>query len=115
MDDEKFFRLSNYNVLGNEGYYTDNKDTAPPDIKYKMISKFESKVMVWVAFSVNGISDLYVHKSMNAIDNKTYIKECLNKRLLPFVRESHAYNSYVFWPDLATAHYANNSTNPGVR
>ena len=33
-----------------------------------------------------------------------YIKECLKKRLLPFIR-SHSV-PVKFWPDLATIHYA---------
>ena len=39
------------------------------------------------------------------ISSQNYIKECLEKRLLPFIR-SHNISS-IFWPDLAPAHYSN--------
>ena len=35
-----------------------------------------------------------------------YRDECLKKILIPFVRANHRHDRYVFWPDLASAHYA---------
>jgi hypothetical protein len=107
MDDEKYFNLSNSELVGNDRYYTSDKSTAPVDIKYKFKMKYEPKVLVWVAISANGISNHYVHTSKNAINHEIYIKECLNKRLLPFINEHHADKEFVFWPDMATSHYAN--------
>jgi hypothetical protein len=31
------------------------------------------------------------------------------KRLLPFINEHHSDSNYVFWPDLASSHYAKKS------
>lgn len=62
--------------------------------------------MVWVAISEKGISDHYVHRSKNAITSKTYLNQCLKKRLLPFIQQHHQDNNFVFWPDQASAHYA---------
>jgi hypothetical protein len=28
------------------------------------------------------------------------------QRVLPFIRQSHQYDNYLFWPDLSTSHYA---------
>ena len=35
--------------------------------------------------SSKGTSDIYVHKSIQAVNQETYLKECINKRLLPFI------------------------------
>lgn len=35
----------------------------------------------------------------------TYITECLNRRLLPMIREHDG--PVLFWPDLASVHYSN--------
>ena len=35
-----------------------------------------------------------------------YLKECIQKRVIPFIRQYLADNNYVFWPDQARAHYA---------
>ncbi|XP_017464756.1 PREDICTED: uncharacterized protein LOC108358113 [Rhagoletis zephyria] len=42
---------------------------------------------------------------MGTINTEIYVKECLQKRLLPFLR--HHNGQIMFWPDLAPAHYAN--------
>jgi hypothetical protein len=107
MDDEKYFSLSNINIPGNDIFYTSDKSTAPNEIKYAMKKKFEDKVLVWVAISEQGLSKHYVHRSKIAISSDIYIKECLKKRLLPFIKEHHKDNDFVFWPDLASAHYSN--------
>ena len=38
-------------------------------------------------------------------------KECLQKRLLKFVKAHHSEGQYVFWPDLASSHYAKTVVN----
>ena len=35
-----------------------------------------------------------------ALNSDIYINECLEKRLLPFIREHHPDSNYIFWPDL---------------
>ena len=106
MDDEKYFSLSNTSTPGNDIFYTSDKSTAPNQIKYAMKKKFEEKVLVWIAISEEGLSKHYVHKSRIAISSDIYIRECLKKRLDPFVKEYHGDNNFVFWPDLASAHYS---------
>ncbi|RNA18016.1 transposase -like protein, partial [Brachionus plicatilis] len=44
------------------------------------------------------------------INSSIYIHECSNKRLLPFIHEYHQDLDYVFWSDLASAHYSILST-----
>ncbi|CAF3430258.1 unnamed protein product [Rotaria socialis] len=106
LDDEKYFKLSGNNVCGNRYFYSTDPSSAPPNIKFQGKKKFEPKVMIWMACSSKGISDIYVHRSKQAIDQHTYLKECINKRLLAFIERYHNDGNYLFWPDLANAHYA---------
>jgi hypothetical protein len=110
MDDEKYFYLSNTSILGNDVYYTSDKSITPVDVKFKLKTKFEDEVLIWAAISGNGLSDAYIHKSKNAIDYQIYINQCLKKRLLPFQKDMHPDNNYVFWPELASSHYAKITT-----
>ena len=57
--------------------------------------------------SSKGTSDIYVHKSIQAVNQETYLKECINKRLLPFIAKYHWNGNYLFWPDMAKAHSSN--------
>jgi hypothetical protein len=63
--------------------------------------------MVWIAMSAKGLSDPFILKSGTAINASLYIKECLNERLVKFIAQHHSDDKYIFWPDLATSHYAN--------
>ena len=40
-----------------------------------------------------------------------YLKECIQKRVMAFIRYYHADNNYIFWPDQARAHYAKSVIN----
>ena len=42
-----------------------------------------------------------------AINSEIYLQNCIKKQLSPFIKEYYSDNKYVFWPDLATSHYAN--------
>ena len=56
--------------------------------------------------SSKGVSDMYVHKSKQAIRQGTYLNQSINKRLLPFIDKYHQNVNYLFWPDLASAYYS---------
>ncbi|CAF3533775.1 unnamed protein product [Rotaria socialis] len=111
MDDEKYFGLSGDNVQYNQRYYTTNPLTTPTDVKYKKKKKYSPKLLVWMAISSKGVPNIYVHKSVQAIGEKIYLNECINKRLLPFIEKHHKNDNYVFWPDKASAHYATSVLN----
>lgn len=34
-----------------------------------------------------------------------YLKECTQRRLIPFIERNHLQGKFIFWPDLARAHY----------
>ena len=42
-----------------------------------------------------------------AVNTDIYINECLQSKLLPFIHKHHGDFNYLFWPDLAGAHYSN--------
>lgn len=106
MDDESYFCLKGDNMPCNSGFYTRDKENTPPSVKYRFQEKYPTKVLVWAAVSEEGVSDVFFMPSRGCIDGETYRRECVEKRLLPFIQEHHADGDYVFWPDLASAHYA---------
>jgi len=110
MDDESYFTLSNTSINGNDGFYTDNINECSPDVKYKNNKKFEEKIMVWVAISCKGLCKPYYVPSKLAVNQKIYLDECIKKRLIPFIEQNHVNDDYVFWPDLASSHYAKSVT-----
>ena len=81
MDDEKYLKLTGNNVIGNRYFYSTDPATALTKVKFQCKTKFEVKVMIWMAMSFKGTSNIYVHKSIQAVDQETYLKECINKRL----------------------------------
>ena len=107
IDDESYFTLSNANLSGNDNFYSSNRNITDDDVKYYDKAKYEAKILVWVAISPAGISSSFILPSKMAINQEVYLEECLKKRLLPFVKKYHSTGNYVFWPDLASSHYAN--------
>ena len=53
MDDEKYFLLQDQSAPSNRGFYTSDKRTIGPQVKFKRIQKFEAKILVWIAISEN--------------------------------------------------------------
>lgn len=107
IDDEKYFTFSCDEMPGNTGYYTDNKETVPDYVRFKGKEKYPTKILVWLAISEHGISKPLIRKvKSEAIDQVIYREECLQKKLLPFIQEHYPHSDYIFWPDLAKAHYA---------
>lgn len=107
IDDEKYFGLSCVDIPGNSGFYTDNIEKCPDDVRFKGIEKFSTKVLVWLAISERGISAPLILSSKSvSINQNVYLNDCLKKRLLPFIQDKHSDGNYLFWPDLASAHYA---------
>ena len=106
LDDEKHFGLSGDNVQCDQRFHTTDPSTTPSDIRYKKKKKFAPKLLIWMAMSSKGVSNVYVQKSKQAITTDIYLNECINKRLLPFIEKHYKGNNYIFWPDKARAHYA---------
>ena len=63
--------------------------------------------MVWLAISSRRVSSPYIHRSKVAVREETYLKRCIRgRRLLPFINKYHQNDKILFWPDLASSHYA---------
>jgi hypothetical protein len=107
IDDESYFGLSNVQLSGNSGFYTSCVEETPDEVKSDERTKFEPKLLVWAAISAKGISKPYIVPSGQAINQEVYIDKCLRSRLLPFIEEFHKDDDIIFWPDLASSHYAN--------
>ena len=99
MDDEKYFKLTGKNVIGNRYFSSTDPATVPSKVKLQCKTKFEAKVIIWMVMSSKGTSDIYVHKSIQAVNQETYWKECIDKRLLPFIAKYYSNGNYLFWPD----------------
>lgn len=110
LDDEKYFTFAWSSGDQNAGFYTDDIKNTPENVRFAAKCKFESKVLVWCAISVRGISRLYIQDSKApAINCDTYINKCLTL-LKRFIDEKHANDNIIFWPDLASSHYARKTT-----
>ena len=105
MDDESYFGLSNTELSGNAGFYTSDPNLTKDEVKSKRKSKFEKKLLVWVAFSEKGLSSHYIVPSGQAVDADVYTAKCL-PRLVSFIQKYHKNDQVVFWPDLASSHYS---------
>lgn len=68
------------------------------------------RVLVWLAISEKGISKIFFCHS-NSMNKEIYAKECIRKRLLPFIEDQHSDGNCLFWPDLASCHYARDVLN----
>ena len=111
LDDESYFTLANTEINGNDNYYSSDVSVTPNDVKYKKKKKFEEKLLVYAIISPFGISSPYIVPSGTAIDQNVYVDKCLRKKLLPYLNELPENSNYIFWPDLASAHYSNKATN----
>ena len=98
-------------VIDDEKYFTDNIDESPDNGKYKTKAKFADKILVWCAISIREVSRPYVERVRSeALNSQRYIQNCLTK-LDDFIHEYHVGDDIIFWPDLASCHYARDTEN----
>lgn len=104
QDDETYVKADFSQIPGNKFYTTKDRGSLEPKFKEQKIEKFAKKYLVWQAICTCGkISQPFI--STGNINSEIYIKECLQKRLLPLLKQ-HSQNT-LFWPDLASCHYSN--------
>ena len=106
MDDESYFSLRHDLIPSNAYYYANARGDAPPEYKTCPVKRFETKLMMWIAISPRGISRPYFVPSAVAVNKEIYMKECIQKKLYPFLQEKYPDSDYIFWPDLASSHTA---------
>lgn len=103
MDDESYFPFA---YFADQEYYFEGRKEVSRDVKFKQKEKYVPKVLVWIAISSKGRSVAFVAPSRMNINAEVYQNECIRQRLLPFVQEMYPNGDYIFWPDLASSHYA---------
>ncbi|KAJ3641425.1 hypothetical protein Zmor_027932 [Zophobas morio] len=106
IDDESFFTLDGSDTANNRHYYCKSGQVVDTEVYFKRKKKFVSKVLVWVAISPRGHSAAYICPSGNSVNAQIYEKYCIRSRLRRFINDKHADGQFIFWPDMATAHYA---------
>lgn len=103
MDDETYCQSNFGSLPGNQYYRAIQRGHVSNSFKTIHCEKFPRKYLVWQAICSCGLrSASFVTKG--TINSQIYIKECLQKRLKPFI-SSHNCGT-MFWPDLASCHYS---------
>ena len=91
LDDESYFTFSHHELCGNYVYYKENFETTPDNVKYAGKTKFEPKVLFWLAISSKGIRP----RGAKAINADIYIDQCLSK-LKQFIERKHTQDEIMF-------------------
>ena len=108
MDDETYVKFDYGQMPGHEYYTVKEGRTVSEAYMYRRTEKFAKKALVWQAICTCGLkSSSFV--TTGTINGQIYLEECLQKRLLPFIRRHEA--STLFWPDMASCHYARGVVN----
>ena len=102
----RHFTFGHYHVPGIDRFYLQNKEKSPPSIRYYKKKNFDPKLLMWLAISEEGHCDPFFVPGKGNINGNVYRQECIMRHLIPFLQQHNAYNNYVFWPDLASSHYA---------
>ena len=72
----------------------------PDDVRFVGEEKFPKQYLVWQAIDQFGnVSKPYFKRGSMKADE--YLRECLVKRLLPFLKSKHQLSDVLFWPDMA--------------
>lgn len=106
MDDESYFTFSGSNMAQNDHYYASSSVSAEGSRTFRRQAKFQNKLMMWIAVSPAGMSQPFFCPSHEAVNAAIYQSKCIQQRLLPFIQLHHHDGQYLFWPDLASCHYA---------
>lgn len=103
MDDETYVKLDLKQLPGQKFYVSTIRGRVADKFKYVMVDKFAKKTMIWQAICSCGLkTPAFVTSS--TMTSEVYVKECLQKRILPFIKKHNA--PVMFWPDLASCHYS---------
>ena len=105
LDDETYVPANPAHSSGQQYFNFIDKSKVPDKVRFRGKPKFAKKFLVWQAIDEDGnVSKPFVVN--HSLKSNEYLEECLQKRLLPFIREHHQTSQVLFWPDLATIHYS---------
>ncbi|CAG9829905.1 unnamed protein product [Diabrotica balteata] len=110
IDNEKYFTLSNSEMKSNDGFYINNVQDAPDEVRFKEKVKFADKILVWCAISEAVVSQPFIGRVRGeALNADNYVDRYLT-RLVQFLNTHHPNDEIIFWPDLASCYYARRTT-----
>lgn len=103
MDDETYCKFD-YKTLPGPQFLTvsANKKVSQKEKSISM-EKFGKKILIWQAICQCGLKSK-PYFATGTINAQIYRDECLQKRLLPFIKKHRV--PTLFWPDLASCHYS---------
>ena len=87
MDDESYFTLAHNSLGGSGHFYSSNRRRAPASVRFQGRPKYQKKLLVWMVFSERDIGKLCFAPSGPAINQKTYLRDCIQRRLLQFIKK----------------------------
>lgn len=105
IDEETYVKLVQEQIPVWKFYAANERLNVLDRFKFIKLEKFDKKLLVWQAICSCGLkSEPFVTSS--TLTFQLYIKECLEKRLLPFIKHHKSQKlETIFWPDLASYHY----------
>ena len=104
MDDETYVYYRTDNT-GYSKFYTRKKgQKLPLCIACKGVEKYPKKVMIWQFITSTGYisKPVIINKNLNG---EGYL-QLMKKKLVPFIKANGGHSKFLFWPDLASCHYA---------
>ena len=105
VDDEIYCPVDSSEVPGNEYYNIVNDSEIDIEARTKRKLKFYNKYLVWQAISQYGqVSEQYI--TFGTINKQIYLEECIKKHLVLFINKLKQDHDIIFWPDMASSHYA---------
>ena len=106
IDDETYCTLDPSQVPGRRFVHAKDHSLLEFEDRFKPTTKFPKKFLVWQALDeIGNLSEPYI--STKTMNSQIYLEECIKARLIPFIHQHHEMDEILFWPDLATCHYAN--------
>ncbi|KMQ82498.1 transposase, partial [Lasius niger] len=107
LDDETYVKMDTTTLPGPQYYHAVSKDDVPDKVKSIPTEKFAKKILIWQAICTCGLkSEAFF--TTGTINGEVYRNECIKKRMLKLYKKHQT--PPIFWPDLATAHYAKETT-----
>lgn len=109
IDDETYVPLDPANVPGRHFFHSSDPSEVKYEDKIRKKDNFFKKHCVWQCISSSGhVSDPVILEGN--INQDVYLKNCIKEGLEKFINKFHKNDNVVFWPDLATCHYAKKVT-----
>ena len=108
MDDETYVKMDFKQIPGQKFYVASKRLNVANKFKYIKVDKYAKKMLIWQAICSCGLKSRAFVTSQT-LNSNIYVTECLQKRLLPFIKQHN--KPVIFWPDLASCHYSRATIN----